>query len=332
MIRIFLHSFPRFVMLTVCERAKEKESRELRSQLTDLMTRLEDLRARGRSTRQNIDQAQVELRQLDSQEGQLMKKLEQQSIDTATAWKWIQEHQTEFEKEVYGPPLITCSMKNPQYTRQVEFLIGRNDMVTISVQTKADFKKLSDQLNGIMKLTDITIKQVDHPAVPIDRPLSPKDMQRYGMVGWAIDQIDGPDAILAMLCDSSRLDRSAIAQGDITEDTYQTILREGKLNVWVTKSMRYTVSRRAEYGPNAVSNVTRVVPPERFWIDQTIDSSGRAEIEQRIESLQQEFKKQKEQNESLKSDINKIKNEDSVIQDEIVGTHFLVYPFKSAFS
>ncbi|POS87700.1 hypothetical protein EPUL_000457, partial [Erysiphe pulchra] len=298
-------------------RAKEQESRELRSQLVELKTSLDELFARGRATKQNIDEANQELRQFDSREGQLMNRLEQQSRDTAAAWKWIQEHQKEFEKEVYGPPLLTCSMKNSRYTREVESLIGRNDMITLSVQTKADFKRLSDQLNGTMRLTDITIKQVDYPVVPAGRPLSTQDMKRYGMEGWAIDQIDGPEAVLAMLCDSARLDRSAIALDDVTEDNYQTILREEKLNVWVTKTQKFIVTRRKEYGPSAVSTITRPVPREQFWTDQPIDASARAEIEQRIESLQSEFTLLKQQNESLKSSINNLKEQELSIQDEI---------------
>ncbi|RKF75048.1 Structural maintenance of chromosomes protein 5 [Golovinomyces cichoracearum] len=298
-------------------RVKEQESRELRSKLADKKSELDELHARGRATRQNIDEAHTELRLFDSQEGQLMNKLEQQSRDTANAWKWIQEHQSDFEKEVYGPPLLTCSMKTKQYTREVESLIGRNDMVTISVQTKSDFKRLSDQLNGTMRLTDITIKQVDHQAVPTARPLSTQDMQRYGMMGWAIDQIDGPDAVRAMLCDSARLDRSAIALHDITEDNYQTILREEKLNIWVTRNQRFVVTRRKEYGPGAVSTIARPVLPERFWTNQPIDASARAEIEQRIDNLETEFRTLKQQNDSLKSSINELRTQDSTIQDEI---------------
>lgn len=298
-------------------RAKEQESRELNSQIAELKTSLDELFSRGRATKQNIDEANKELRQFDSREGQLMNRLEQQSRDTAAAWKWIQEHQNEFEKEVFGPPLLTCSMKNPLYTREVESLIGRNDMITLSVQTKADFKRLSDQLNGTMRLTDITIKQVDYPAVPAGRPLTTQDMKRYGMEGWAIDQVDGPESVLAMLCDSARLDRSAIAQNDITEENYQNILREEKLNVWVTKTQKFIVTRRKEYGPSAVSTITRPVPRERFWTDQPIDASARAEIEQRIESLQSEFKLLKQQNDSLKSRMNDLKDQDLAIQDEI---------------
>ncbi|CCU82278.1 structural maintenance of chromosomes 5 smc5 [Blumeria hordei DH14] len=298
-------------------RAKEQESRELKTQLSDLKVSLEELHARGRSTKQSLDAAHEELHQFDSHEGQLMNKLEQQSKDTAKAWKWIQEHQADFEMEVFAPPLITCSMKNSRYTRQVESLIGRNDMFTISAQTKADFKKLSDQLNGTMRLTDITIKQVDHPTVPNSRPLSDKELQQYGMIGWAIDQIDGPGPVLSMLCDSARLDRSAIAHDDISEETYQTIIREERLNVWVTQSQRFNVTRRKEYGPGAISTITRPVPNERFWTDQPVDASARAEIQARIETIEGEFQALKRQNDPLKTKIIELRGQDSTIQDEI---------------
>ncbi|KAI1006228.1 Structural maintenance of chromosomes protein 5 [Podosphaera aphanis] len=298
-------------------RTKEQEIREIKSQLSEEKLKLEELHACGRATKQKLDEAHEELSRFDSHEGQLISKLEQQSRDTARAWRWIQDNQSQFEKEILGPPLITCSMKNPQYTREVESLIGKNDMVTISAQTRADFKKLSDQLNEVMRLTDITIKQVDHPEIPVDRPLSPEDVRRYGMIGWAIDQVDGPGPVLSMLCDSARLDRSAIALNDVNEETYQTILREEKLNMWVTKTQRFNVTRRKEYGPGAVSTITRPVFPERFWTNQAIDASARAEIEQKIEKLTIEFKELKQKNDPIKSKRDELIKQENDIREEI---------------
>src|SRR5204862_7271340 len=101
--------------------------------------------------------ARKELANLESQAGQQGNKLKQAARETAEAWEWIQENQDRFEKTVYGPPIVECSIKDPRYVDAIESLFQRNDFIAFTCQTKNDFKTLSDQLYGSMKLAEINI-------------------------------------------------------------------------------------------------------------------------------------------------------------------------------
>ncbi len=259
----------------------------MNAEIEDIRSRIRELKDSAQPITENIDKTKRHLASLDTQEGQQMNKLERLSKDTASAWMWVQDNRDKLEKEVYAPALISCSIKDPRYTNAVESLINRNDFLCITAQTLNDMKKLSDQFHGIMKLTDVTVRTPG----PMDsrRPVSAQDMQRYGLDGWAIDFIDGPEPVLAMLASSAGITRAAVTLGDNSEDQYNTILEEGKINRWVTSRTTNSVSRRREYGSGAVSNMTHDLQPAKHWTEQPIDVSIRRELQARIETLSRDF-------------------------------------------
>jgi len=237
-----------------------------------------------------------------------MNKIETMSRDTAKAWKWIQDHQGDFEQEVYGPPLITCSIKDPKYTDAVESMFQRNDILSITAQTKADYRKLSHTFFKILKLADVTIKSTTDSLADFIAPrLSASEMQSFGFDHWALDLVDGPEPVLAMLCSSVKLFSTAIGLKDITEDQHNMITQNGAVSSWVVGNHNYRVSRRAEYGSGATSTTTKNVAPARFWTDRPLDGSMRRKIEARIASLVREYEELKEQVLPVREEIAKFK-------------------------
>jgi chromosome segregation ATPase len=245
----------------------------------------------GKAMKQSVDEAERELAAFDTQEGQQMSKLEKASKDTATAWKWVQENLESFEKEVYGPPMITCSVKDPRYANAVESLLRPNDFLVITAQTLNDMKKLSDQFTDVMHLGDVTIRQVeDGHSTNRGKPLSHQDFQRAGLDGWAIDYIDGPTPVLDMLISSAGLDCCPIGLREPSDEQYSLVAENVHIKRFIFGSHSFQVSRRAEYGPQAVSAVSRSVAPAKHWTEQPVDVSARREIQQRIDSLKSDFK------------------------------------------
>ncbi|KAK3358333.1 hypothetical protein B0T24DRAFT_600219 [Lasiosphaeria ovina] len=53
------------------------------------------------------------------------------------------------EKEVFGPPMLTCSVKDPRYSDLVQSLLQDNDLLCFTAQTKDGHKKLSNQFYEI---------------------------------------------------------------------------------------------------------------------------------------------------------------------------------------
>ena len=193
----------------------------------------------------------------------------------------------EFRQEVYPPAAISCSVKDIRYASAVESILSPGDFLAITAQNSEDMKKLSDQIET-MGLAEVTLR-TSNDQVPKTRPLSPDELKVYGMDGWALDFIDGPATVLAMLCNSSKVEKAAISLQDISEDQYNLIVSERKLRQWTTNKNFYKVTMRQEYGPSAVSTATRFIGPAKYWINQPVDLSARDEIQSRINEAEAEF-------------------------------------------
>ncbi|RDL37308.1 Uncharacterized protein BP5553_04741 [Venustampulla echinocandica] len=279
------------------ERIREKEHklREINAEIREIVVQDKELMGLGKEVLREVTAEEEAMATLDTQEGIKMSRLEKVSKETADAWKWVQDNPDEFEKEVHGPPLITCSVKDPRYANAIESLLRRTDYLTITAQTHADFKKLQDQLLGKMNLADFPVRRTDGSGDDGRRPLSAQDKQHFGLDGWAVDFIDGPGPVLSMLCESLNMHRTGISLQDITDDQFDAIIAQGQLNTWVAGTNYYKVSRRREYGPQAVSTNTRTVGPARYWIDQPVDTSAKEEMQTKIDSLKSKFEALKAQ-------------------------------------
>lgn len=133
----------------------------MRNKQESIQSRFSEIRNKGADCKGRIDEANQELAEFDTQEGQQLNNLALKSQHTAKAWKWVQEHLEEFEQEVYGPPMISCSMKDPKYAMVVESLLARNDFLVITAQNTNDSKKLQDQIYGKMGLVDVIIRSAE---------------------------------------------------------------------------------------------------------------------------------------------------------------------------
>jgi chromosome segregation ATPase len=266
-----------------------------------------------------------QLAALDTREGQQMNKLEAVSTETHKAWKWVQEHQDEFEKEVYGPPLITCSVKDPRYTSVIESLLQPDDFLAITAQTDNDFNKLNRQLLGKpMSLAFVPLRKADgavqrHPDIPSS------ELQRYGLDGYALDFIDGPETVLSMLASAKGLHKAAVSLTELNDEQYNTILATKKIVSFAAGRNNYTVRRRAEYGDAAVSTATRDVKAARYWVDRPVDVSARRELQTEIDTLQQEWQTLREPAGEIKERVKQLQAEVKTAEGEAVSRSHLIY-------
>lgn len=60
---------------------------------------------------------------LQSKAGQRENLLKQFSPDSYKAYVWIRENAARFEKPVFGPPIIECSVKDHKYVDIIEGLV-----------------------------------------------------------------------------------------------------------------------------------------------------------------------------------------------------------------
>ena len=258
-----------------------------RTKIGDLKRLQEELRRRGLDKNERIQQAENELAQLDSQAGKQRSKLQALSFHTYKLWEWLQQNQDQFEKPVFGPPIVECSIKDPKYVDHIESLFQRNTMISFTVQTKSDFKKLSDQAHDRMRLTEVNIKTMHEGLDPFRPPVSAEQMKQYGFEGWALDYIDGPEIVLGMLCAELHIHEAGVALRDTTPQQFG-FLQNSPIQSWVTSKSTYRISRRREYGPSATSTLVKNIRRANIWTDQPVDLTAKRELQENIQGWTEE--------------------------------------------
>ncbi|MCJ1403788.1 Structural maintenance of chromosomes protein 5 [Xylographa trunciseda] len=296
-------------------RAKEREVRECREKGGELQQNRSDLDRQGVERNQRIERARRDLENLESQAGRQYEKLVKENADTAKAWDWIQQHQGEFEKHVYGPPILECSVKDPKYVDLVESTLGGTEFTAFTVQTSNDMRKLHQQLYNVLNLGRITIKTVMGTLDNFPPPVSREDLRRYGLEGWVLDHVIGPDAVLAMLCESSNLHRTGIAIQDTTPQQFD-VLQNSQIPRWVTRKNFYRINRRREYGASAFSTNVSEVRPARFWTDQPVDTAAKRDLQVKIDECTEETQTIRAEIEGIGGQLSVLKNKVAELDDE----------------
>ena len=252
------------------------------TKIGDLKKHQEGLRRRGLDKNHRIKQAEDDLAQLDSQAGKQRSKLQNVSRDTYKLWEWVQQNQHHFEKHVYGPPIIECTIKDPKYVSHIESLFQKSMMTAFTVQSDGDMRKLSDQGNGRMHLSEVNIRTVKVELDHFRPPVSAEQMKQFGLEGWALDYLNGPDPVLAMLCGEVHVHEAGIAMRDTTPQQFE-LLQNSPMQLWVTSKSTYKITRRREYGPDARSTLVRGIGRASVWTDQPVDLTAKRELQDNIQ-------------------------------------------------
>lgn len=279
--------------------------RELEAKASELQENKKVFAREYREQANKIKEAELQLQSLDSQTGQQEAKLEQMSPETAKAWKWIKQNQDQFEKQVFGPAMVECSVKDPRYASALESLFQRNDFLGFTTQTRGDFRKLQHKLSTEMRLHDISMKTCSTPLDTFQPALSDEQMRSLGFDGWAKDYLTGPDPVLALLCQENRLHQTPLVLRDISDEEFRK-MESGPVSMWVAGKQSYQVVRRREYGPDATSTRVRAVRPARFWTNQPVDTSAKDGMQEKIRDWKEELQHMQHRLEADKAKVAQI--------------------------
>ncbi|KAK7528232.1 uncharacterized protein IWZ02DRAFT_438299 [Phyllosticta citriasiana] len=298
-------------------RDKTRRMREIETRITEIDDGVRELKNRQGQLTEDNRRAEQEIENLNSQAGRQTQRLQRFSRDTATAWQWIQQNQDQFNSEVYGPPLVTCSVKDPAFTDAVESLFQKGDFGAFTCTDKQDFRRLSEKM-AEMRLRDVHIREAVKPLSAWKAPLSQEALTDLGFSGWVLDCMTGPDAVLSMLCDSVRLHQTPVARGSHSEEQFNRVIQSG-IARWVAGRVTYQVSRRKEYGDAATSTVTRPVNPARVWTDQPVDTGADQESRNKIREIQRELEEIDNQLQELREERLSNKRNHSELEEQKKG-------------
>ncbi|KAJ5542678.1 hypothetical protein N7461_008681 [Penicillium sp. DV-2018c] len=297
-------------------REKRREKRELETKANEIQVRRQPIQDQHAQIKGNITQAENQLKNLDSASGQQEYKLQQKSHDSLKAYKWLLENRDKFDQEVFGPPIVTCSITDPKYADAVESLFQKTDLTCFTTQNRKDFRTLQTWLIGTMKLHDITIRTCSAPLATFTGPMSKEELARWGFDGWASEFIAGPDPVLAMFCSERNLHATPIALKEISDEVFNR-LENSPISAWVSDKNSYQITRRREYGPGATSTRVREVKPASMWTSQPVDARLKQSYQENIVLYNEQLKEITKKYESEKAALEKIQDEHKRCRDEI---------------
>lgn len=248
---------------------------------------------------------QTDLQSLDTQEGQQLNFMKKSFPELAQGWEWVQENQGQFEKEVFGPPMISCRVKDERYSDQIQSLLQSDDFTCFTAQTTNDYKKLTDKLYRELSLS-VVIRSCTQPLESFKPPVSDGEAASLGLDGFAVNFLEGPQPVLAMLCAEKRLHNSGVSLHDHGDAEYERLIKNGQVNQWAAGKQSYVIRRRREYGPQAMTTVTKAIQKGRFWSSQPADAHERAELARRLkvfkgerDVLKEELRERQNKNEEI---------------------------------
>ncbi|KAL9092855.1 MAG: hypothetical protein Q9165_004273 [Trypethelium subeluteriae] len=296
-------------------RAETRKDREIETRTQEVQASIRNCRGEAQRLENQVQSKEEELTHLQSQAGQQLNKLRQTSRDTCRLWEYVRNNPNKFQSEVYGPPAVVCTLKDPRFADAIESMIQPGELKAFTCTSQADFQHLTDVATKQFGLTDFYLRQVHVGLDHFKPPVSEEEMRRFGLDSWLLDQVQGPEPVLSMLCETMRIHQTGLATRGLSDQQFQT-LSSSAVSSFVDRSKTYHITRRREYGPKATSTRVRDVHPAKIWTNQRGDSHREDELKRDIVVAKGERQEFLSETERLKSELEPLKRQAQEVQRE----------------
>lgn len=276
-------------------------------------------------------QAKVnEKEHLNSRTGRQESLLSKLSQDTSRGWVWLKEnmHTLSLKDKVYGPPIIECSVPDPKYADAVEALLGSTEFMAITCTNSADAQVIQNKLVGKTEagglgLQHIAIRTIPNPLSAYRSLVISEELSNVGFQGVLSDFIEGPSAVLAMLCDMAKIHRTAFAPRDLNTEQYAALQQynskqefQAQVRKWVAGRVVYTSQGRAEYGLDSTNS--RQIKKAQWFTGQPVATAELLQVEEAITTLKREIAEQKSSHDEKKKEYERANQEQINVENERV--------------
>jgi hypothetical protein len=122
-----------------------------------------------------------------------------------------------------------------------------------------------------------------------------------------------------MLCAEKRLHQSGVSLRDHNDAEYDQLVNNGRISQWAAGKQSYTVRRRKEYGPQAMTTITKNIQPGRFWTSQPVDVQEKEDLNRQLEEKTTEKDVLRGEYRELQAKLNSIVAQKEDISNKIVS-------------
>ncbi|KPI44885.1 Structural maintenance of chromosomes protein 5 [Cyphellophora attinorum] len=278
---------PRAMNAEITDRDREIEA--LDDKKREAEDRAREMQRQRRVREQALAEKEENIRKFDTTSGQLEQRFEAINKEAARAWKWIQANQNIFEKPVLGPPALVCNVPDLTIAPAIESILQKSDLCIFTAQTHNDYIKLQDKLSKEQGLSVALRVRPDDNMDSMRKPYSTEELQSYGLDSYAIDHIEGPQKVLAMLCDEKKLHLAAIAKGQISSEQHERLMVRSRIGTYFSQGTIHKFIRRAELGPQATISSSSVARPPIIWTDKPVDLGRKAALQREVSEIKGEL-------------------------------------------
>ncbi|KAF7187362.1 Structural maintenance of chromosomes protein 5 [Pseudocercospora fuligena] len=290
---------PEFDFEVLSEKIKDLSDRikDIDKEEDEPTDQIRSLGLQARQRQEMIKDEQAKRVHLQSQAGKMSSQIQRHSAQSAKLWDWLQDNREQFTGNVFGPAMVECSVKNKHQANMVEAIIGGGDLKAFTVVNREDFRKLIDHGSKTMKLWDLAVQSVSQPLSDFEHPLSDEQLKSLGLEGWVQDLLEGPDAVLAMLCSNRNLHKIPYGKTENFDDTQIESLKRAGIMSWVTPKKTWTVARRYGHDSIKVSSFN----PAKLLTDAPVNTQAEQEIGRKIAEWEDEIRQIAEEMKGVKA-------------------------------
>ncbi|KAI3445060.1 hypothetical protein Pfo_001725 [Paulownia fortunei] len=233
---------------------------QLSARIMELEETAKEIRSQKREKEKHVNHHKVILRQctdrLREMENANNKRLQALKNSGAEkifeAYQWVQEHHSEFNKEVYGPVLLEVNVANRFHADYLEGHVANYIWKAFITQDSEDRDLLVKNLRSFDVPVINHVRNEGHHRDPFQ---TTDEMRKLG-ISSRLDQVfEAPHAVKEVLIGQFGLDHSYIGSKE-TNEKADLVFRLGIMDVWTPENhYRWFKSR---YGSHVSGNVESV--------------------------------------------------------------------------
>ncbi|KAI8451764.1 hypothetical protein BY996DRAFT_6432043 [Phakopsora pachyrhizi] len=149
-----------------------------------------------------------------------------------------------FRAKVYEPIRLVISPKKPDFAQAVEGCMSMDLMNTFLCTNPDDYELMASELNDTLKLrVNIACLAAGDSLSNYPPPVSLDEIKRLGFDDYVINLVDGPDQVLAFICQQNRLNLVPICHTQGAKVS-ESVLEDKTFPIknWIIGSARFSIN------------------------------------------------------------------------------------------
>ncbi|KAI5951148.1 SMC5 [Candida jiufengensis] len=290
---------------------KRNESRQLEESLSGLNDKMSDLKSDLGELDHKVKRLEhslhgtdkLELLQSSARNGRPY-RLRDDSYRTHQKLRTSEQ----FDGHYFEAPVISCNVKDKSMAPAIEKVIDNNTLFAITV-TNGDDSKM---MNKFAKSININFPTREQKNTVLPRSDKGKDvLQNYGFEGYLSDYITGPNEVLCMLYNNTKLHQIPISRKPLSTDQINRIKSppDGRIHFkkFIAGDTLFSV-KQSNYGSRQISLVTEHVGRAQFFTVSGISEEEKLRLSNKINEYKSTMESKREEYQGHKSEANKLLN------------------------